>query len=98
MQHRPEVDIEKLAQLARIELSDAEKAAYSGQIAEILGFFQALQEVDVSGIEPMAHPFDVAAPLRDDTPGQPWEPVRALRNAPTARDHQVVVPKVVEDA
>jgi aspartyl-tRNA(Asn)/glutamyl-tRNA(Gln) amidotransferase subunit C len=98
MQERPEVDIDKLAALARIRLSDAEKTAFAAQLGDILGFFQALQEVDVDGIVPMAHPFDVEAPLRDDVPGEPWPPGRALRNAPAARDNQVSVPKVVGDA
>ncbi|NDV62243.1 Asp-tRNA(Asn)/Glu-tRNA(Gln) amidotransferase subunit GatC [Puniceicoccales bacterium CK1056] len=98
MQERPEIDIDKLAMLARIHLTEEEKAAFAGQVSDILGFFQKLQEVDVEGIEPMAHPFDVAGPLREDVPGSPWEPSRALKNAPASRTDQIVVPKVVEDA
>lgn len=98
MQEGPEVDIEKLARLARIELTDEEKARFSAQLADILGFFQKLQAVDVTGITPMAHPFEAVAPLREDQAGEPWDPARSLRNAPACRDQQVVVPKVVEDA
>ena len=98
MQDRPEVDIEKLAMLSRIQLTDAEKAAYSSQLSDILGFFQKLQEVDVSGIAPMAHPFDAEAPLREDIPAEPWEASLSISNAPASRDNQIVVPKVVEDA
>jgi aspartyl-tRNA(Asn)/glutamyl-tRNA(Gln) amidotransferase subunit C len=98
MTERPEVDIDKLAMLARIQLTDEEKAAFAGQVSDILGFFQKLQEVDVDGIEPMAHPFDATAPLREDEPVTPWEPARALKNAPAARIDQIIVPKVVEDA
>ncbi|MEX0330294.1 MAG: Asp-tRNA(Asn)/Glu-tRNA(Gln) amidotransferase subunit GatC [Puniceicoccaceae bacterium] len=98
MQERPEVDIEKLAMLARIQLTEEEKAAYGSQLADILGFFQKLQEVDVTGIQPMAHPFEAEAPLRDDVAGTPWAPERSLSNAPASREDQVVVPKVVEDA
>ena len=98
MEERPEVDIDKLAMLSRIQLTDAEKTAFSGQLADILGFFQKLQEVDVAGIEPMAHPFEAAAPLREDVPADPWNSDRSLRNAPAQRDQQIVVPKVVEDA
>ncbi|MGA1205286.1 MAG: Asp-tRNA(Asn)/Glu-tRNA(Gln) amidotransferase subunit GatC [Opitutales bacterium] len=98
MQERPEVDIEKLAMLSRIQLTDEEKAAFSGQLSDILGFFQKLQEVDVEGIRPMAHPFEAEPFLREDVPAQPWEPQRSLANAPAARDNQVIVPKVVEDA
>jgi len=84
--------------LARIHLTGEEKAELAGQVSDILGFFQKLQEVDVEGIEPMTHPFDVAGPLRDDVPGSPWKPARALKNAPASRNDQIVVPKVVEDA
>jgi aspartyl-tRNA(Asn)/glutamyl-tRNA(Gln) amidotransferase subunit C len=98
MQERPEVDIDKLAMLSRIQLTEEEKAAYSGQLADILGFFQKLQKVDVSGIAPMAHPFEAEAPLREDVPGEAWAPERSLQNAPAQRENQVVVPKVVEDA
>ncbi|MEX0322223.1 MAG: Asp-tRNA(Asn)/Glu-tRNA(Gln) amidotransferase subunit GatC [Puniceicoccaceae bacterium] len=98
MQERPEVDIDKLAMLSRIQLTEEEKAAFSGQLSDILGFFQKLQEVDVEGIAPMAHPFDAEAPLREDEAAEPWAPERALSNAPASRENQVIVPKVVEDA
>lgn len=98
MEDRPKVDIEKLAMLSRIQLSEEEKTAFSGQLSDILGFFQKLQEVDVSGIKPMAHPFDAGAPMREDVPGESWQPARSLKNAPAQRDNQIVVPKVVEDA
>ncbi len=98
MEQAPAVDIEKLAELARLHLTEEEKAVFSAQVADILGYFRQLQAVDVTGIAPMAHPFDAEAPLRDDKPGAPWPPARALRNAPAVRDKQIGVPKVVEEA
>ena len=98
MQERPEVDIDKLAMLSRIQLTEEEKAAFGSQLADILGFFQKLQEVDVSGIQPMAHPFEAEAPLREDVAQDPWPAGRSLGNAPASRDNQSVVPKVVDDA
>lgn len=98
MQESPGVDIDKLARLSRIQLSEREKTAFSAQVADILGFFQKLQDVDVEGIAPMAHPFEAAAPLREDVPATPWEPGRALLNAPASREDQVIVPKVIDDA
>lgn len=98
MQDGPEIDIDKLAALARVHLTDAEKAAFSKQVPEIIGFFRTLQELDVDGIAPMAHPFEAVPELREDRPGAAWNPERALLNAPASRDDQVVVPKVVEDA
>ena len=98
MEEGPEIDIEKMAELSRIRLTAEERAALKPQVAEILAFFEKLQEVDVTGIRPMAHPFESEPPLREDLPGEAWEPERALANAPAARDNQIVVPKVVEDA
>lgn len=98
MQESSGVDIDKLARLSRIKLTDKEKTALSAQVADILGFFQKLQDVDVEGIAPMAHPFEAAAPLREDVPATPWEPGRALLNAPASRENQVCVPKVIDDA
>ncbi len=98
MAERPEIDIDKLAILARINLSEKEKEAFSGQLGEILGFFRQLQETDVEGVTPMAHPFAAPAPLREDVPGEPWPPETSLANAPARREDQIVVPKVVEDA
>ena len=97
MNDGPDVDMEKLAALARIHLTAEEQAAFHSQIRDILGFFQQLQTVDVSGIEPLAHPFETPAPLRDDVPGESWGAERALLNAPASRDEQLVVPKVVEE-
>lgn len=93
-----EINMDKLAELARIRLSEAEKQAYGQQLADILGFFQQLQAIDVTGIEPMAHPFEMEATLREDAAGAGWTAARALSNAPDQREDQLVVPKVVEEA
>jgi aspartyl-tRNA(Asn)/glutamyl-tRNA(Gln) amidotransferase subunit C len=90
--------MEHLAMLARLELSPAERQTYASQLQQILGYFRQLQQVDVADVEPMAHPFEAVAPLREDRPHAPWAPERSLANAPAQRDNQIVVPKVVEDA
>jgi len=98
MADHPSIDIDKLADLSRIQLTEQEKAVLTGQVSEILGFFQKLQAVDVEGIRPMAHPFEAEAPLRTDVPVSDWQTSKSLMNAPASRDDQIVVPKVVEDA
>ena len=92
------IDINKLADLSRIALTAEEMSVLAGQVTDILGFFRKLQEVDVEGIQPMAHPFEAEAPLREDIPVADWSPERSLANAPEEREAQIVVPKVVEDA
>jgi aspartyl-tRNA(Asn)/glutamyl-tRNA(Gln) amidotransferase subunit C len=91
------MDIDHIARLARIELTDAEKSQFGAQLDSILDYFERIQQVDVEGIEPTAHAFAVENVWRTgDEPG-PTLPVEVLRKmAPTERDNQVVVPKVVE--
>lgn len=92
------IDIEYVAHLARVSLSDEEKSRFSNQIQDVLEHFKKLQQVDVEGVQPIAHPFDLTNVWREDVPGELWDPATALANAPAQRDGQIVVPKVVEDA
>ncbi len=91
------MDIDHIARLARIDLTDAEKAQFGAQLDSILDYFERIQQVDVAGIEPTAHAFAVENVWRTgDEPGDTL-PVATLRTmAPAERDNQVVVPKVVE--
>lgn len=92
------VDIEHLAKLSRLHLGEAEKLKLKDQLEHILGHFRSLEQVDVTGVEPTAHAADVVNIWDDDEP-VPGLPNAALKSiAPAFRKHQVVVPKVVDDA
>lgn len=96
MNPTPDIDLEYVANLARIALTAAEKARFSQQLGEILHYVEKLKQVDVTGVEPMAHASPVFNVWAEDVV-QPGLPVAsALRNAPAQRDHLVVMPKVVE--
>lgn len=91
------IDIDYVANLARLELSAAEKAKLGSQLEDILGHFDKLKEVDVSGVEPMAHAHAVHNIWREgDEPGATYTPEQVTGMAPESREGQVVVPKVVE--
>jgi aspartyl-tRNA(Asn)/glutamyl-tRNA(Gln) amidotransferase subunit C len=92
------IDIDYVANLARLELSAEEKARFAAQLGDILAYFEKINAVDVSGVEPMAHAFPVFNVLGDDVAEPGFTPAEALRNAPAVRDNQVLVPKVVDDA
>ncbi len=92
------IDIDYVAKLARLDLSEEEKQTFTAQLGDILGYVDKLSDVDVSGVEPMAHAFPLENVLDEDEPREPLTVVEALRNAPAQRDNQIVVPKVVEDA
>ena len=68
MSDSPAIDLDHVSALARIELSDAEKQKFAGDFRTILGFFEKLNAVDVSALEPCAHAFPVYNVLRDDFP------------------------------
>ena len=91
-----EIDIDRVAQLARLALTSDEKARFARQLGEVLHHIRQLEQVDVSGVEPTAHAFPLTNVWADDV-AQPGLPVAAaLHNAPAQRDHMIVVPKVVE--
>ena len=89
-------DIRYVANLARIALSPEEEAKFGIQLGEILGYVKKLEELDVDGVEPMAHAVPLANVLRTDEvqPSIPQE--AALANAPKQANGLFVVPKIVE--
>lgn len=95
---QPEIDLDYVANLARVRLTPAEKAEFSGQLEKILDYFQILREVDVEGVEPMAHAFALDNVWQPDVAVPGFAPSEALANAPASRHDQIVVPKVVDDA
>lgn len=96
MSANSDLNIDYLANLARLALTGAEKEKFTRQLGDILQYVEKLKQVDVTGVEPMAHAAPVFNVWQEDTvrPGLPVE--QALRNAPTQRQHMIVVPKVVE--
>jgi len=97
MSETPHIDIDYVANLARIELTDEEKAKLGSQLDDILGYFDKLNAVDVDGVEPMAHAHPVTNIWREgDSPGPVFDTEVLMKMAPDSRENQVVVPKVVE--
>ncbi|MEM7792277.1 MAG: Asp-tRNA(Asn)/Glu-tRNA(Gln) amidotransferase subunit GatC [Verrucomicrobiota bacterium] len=97
MSKAPHVDIDYVANLARIELSEEEKAKLGAQLDDILVYFEKLNAVDVEGVEPMAHAQKVLNVWRErDAAGPTYSPEVLMKMAPESRSNEVVVPKVVE--
>jgi len=96
MSANSDLNIDYLANLARLALTGAEKEKFSRQLGDILHYVDKLKQVDVTGVEPMAHASPVFNVWAEDV-ARPGLPVaEALRNAPAQRQHMIVVPKVVE--
>ncbi len=97
MSEESSMDIDYVANLARIELTAEERQKFEGQLGDVLKYFEKLQEVDVKGVEPTAHAFPRCNVWDEDVAVEGFSAEEALLNAPKARSEQVVVPKVVEE-
>lgn len=89
-------EVEHIAELARLELTEEEAALYRDQLSDILDYAARLQKVDTSQISPTSTVLSNRSPLRPDNvlPGLSTE--EALRNAPQAEQNQFRVPPVLE--
>lgn len=90
------MNIEYVANLARLELTNAEKIRFARQLGEILHYVEKLNGVDVSGVEPMAHASPVFNVWGADVPSAGLPVEKALQNAPDRRDNLIAIPKVME--
>jgi aspartyl-tRNA(Asn)/glutamyl-tRNA(Gln) amidotransferase subunit C len=95
---KPHIDVRYVANLARLELNEAEVAEFQGQLDAILGYVETISLLDVSGIEPTAYPSPVFDRMRDDEPHESLPLAAVLQNAPDQAQNQIRVPKVVADA
>jgi aspartyl-tRNA(Asn)/glutamyl-tRNA(Gln) amidotransferase subunit C len=93
------VDIEtvrRVARLARIAVTAEEAERMSGELNHILGFVEQLNEVDVTGVEPMTSVIPMAIKERQDVVTDGGKPADILANAPATSENFFHVPKVVE--
>lgn len=92
------IDVRYVAGLARLKLTDEECATFQPQLDAILKYAETLGNLDVEGIEPMAHPVAVYDVMREDTPGGSLPVGAVLSNAPDQTQDQIRVPKVIAEA
>jgi aspartyl-tRNA(Asn)/glutamyl-tRNA(Gln) amidotransferase subunit C len=88
--------VRHIAKLARIAVSDAEVEALVPELNNILGWVEQLQEVDVSGVEPMTAVIPNTLRLREDLVTDGGKRDAVLSNAPVAEHGFFAVPKVIE--
>ncbi|MCS7202057.1 MAG: Asp-tRNA(Asn)/Glu-tRNA(Gln) amidotransferase subunit GatC [Dictyoglomus sp.] len=89
--------LKKTAHLARLNLTEEEEELYSKQLEEILNYFQKLQELDTSNVEPMAHVLPLNNVWRDDVVKESMEQELILKNAPEVENNCFKVPKIVKN-
>lgn len=93
-----EDELQKLALLARMNLSDGQLAALGPQLESILGFVDQLSELNTDDVEPMTTALDVHNRWREDSVIQGLSREEALRNAPASDDECFLVPAVLGTA
>ena len=90
-------EVERIADLARLELGADEVQRMTAELEAILGYVESLQALDTAGVEPTFHAVLVTTPLRDDVAAPPLDPESALANAPERSGSAFVVPKVLDE-
>lgn len=94
------LDIARIANLARLELSPPEAERMRGQINDFFGIVEKMRAVDTTGIEPLAHPLaaiqNIALRLREDVVSEPNQREANQANAPALENGLFLVPKVIE--
>jgi aspartyl-tRNA(Asn)/glutamyl-tRNA(Gln) amidotransferase subunit C len=88
--------VKRVARLARIAVSEAEVDVLRGELNAILGFVEQLNEVDVSGVEPMTAVVAMKMKEREDVVTTGGNAEKIVANAPAREANFFVVPKVVE--
>jgi len=90
------MDIEKVARLARLELSGEEKVTFGEQLEQILAYMEQLDRLDTAGVEPTSHAIPIHNAFREDEtrPSFPQEEVLSI--SPDQEDGHFKVPRIIE--
>ena len=88
--------VKRVAKLARIAVDDEDAERMTGELNAILGFVEQLNEVDVSGVEPMTSVIPIEMKKREDAVSDGDKPDDIVANAPATAENFFLVPKVVE--
>ncbi len=87
-------DVEHVAKLARLELTEEEKELYTKQLGDVLKYVEQMNEVDTSNVEPMAHAIDFVNVMRDDKVVYEQTKEELMANAPDEENGFFKVPKL----
>ncbi len=90
-------EVEHMARLARLELTEEEKGQLTAQLDAILGYFDKLNELDTSAVEPTTTVIPMVSVMRQDEVRPSLAQEDALANAPDREDVFFRVPRIIED-
>lgn len=89
-------DVEKIARLSRLRLSETEKETALQELNAVFAMVEKMRDVDTEGVEPMAHPHEVALRLREDKVTESDAAEAYQKVAPDVRERLYIVPQVIE--
>jgi len=93
-------DVQRIAHLSKLELSQTEAEAVLPQLQAIFSLVEEMQAVDTTGLEPLAHPIlflrDLAQPLRPDQVTETNRRAENMQSAPAQQEGYFLVPRVIE--
>ncbi|MBM4276399.1 MAG: Asp-tRNA(Asn)/Glu-tRNA(Gln) amidotransferase subunit GatC [Deltaproteobacteria bacterium] len=90
------MDIEKVAKLARLELSEEEKKTFGNQMEQILAYMEQLNRLDTTGVEPTSHAIPMVNVFREDEVKRSVSREEILEISPDQGDGHFKVPRIIE--
>ena len=91
-------EVERVAKLARLAMTEAETATYSQQLNQIVAYVQKLKTFSTEGIDPTSVLLEETNVFRPDEPEPSLSEDQALKNAPDAEDHRFRVPRIIQES
>lgn len=88
-------EVEHVAQLSRLNLTDEELETMTGQLDNILSYVDKLGELDTSGVKPTTHVFSVSNAFREDVERESLSQAEAVKNGPQQDGEMFQVPRVI---
>lgn len=90
-------EVSNIARLARLRITATEATHYSQELTKILGFIEQIQAIDTQRVTPMAHPFALSMPLREDVISESCPREQLQQCAPLTEAGMYLVPPVLEE-
>ena len=90
--------IRKVAKLARLQLTDAEIAEFTGQLSAIFDYMEKMNELDTENVQPLAHCLPITNCFREDFVKDSLGTEKTLANAPQRDGDFFKVPKILDDS
>ena len=90
--------VRKVAKLARLDLTEAEVEEFTGQLGAVLEYVEKMNELDTTGVEPLAHCLPLTNVFRADEVRESLGTEKTLANAPQRDESFFIVPKILDDS